>query len=291
MSFHINPETGEPGPCRANIQCRFGEKTEHYSSAEDARDAYEIKMNEELIESLRSKNATLTERLESRKFTERELEDIGYGRFDNGDGVSFEKEDSYDAHIWAGKLKDGPQDIEIRVVYGSSNFATTSLYVGSERYEVSNEELSSLDGDEYDYSRQAGIALSNSVTAARKKYPEFFDEERNLRIASKAKGYDTGDVNFGGYDLYRTSSVAPEIWESKISDTPGIHECYVRVRHGYASMRIVTDDDTISIHSASISDGMGSFADAAEAGRFFVQAEENFKKFLSDREEVSESQY
>lgn len=287
MSFHVNPETGEPGPCRASIQCRFGDKTEHYESPEDARAAYEIQMNNELIESLTSKNASLTEFLASRKFTDRELQDIGYGSFDNGDGISFDKEDSYDANIWTGKLKDGPEDIELRVVYGFSDSAETCLYVGSERYEVSNEELISLEGDEYDYARQAGIAMSNAVTAARKKYPESFDVERNNRITSKAAEYDSGDVNFGGYDLYRTASVAPEIWESKISDIPGVHECYVRVRHGYASMRVVTDDDTVSIHGASVSRDMGSFTNSTEAGRFFVDAEESFKKFLSDREEAS----
>lgn len=291
MSFHINPETGEPGPCRATIQCRFGDNTEHYESPEDARDAYEIRMNEELIRSLQSKNAALTERLESRKFSESELRDIGYGRFDNGDGVYFEKEDSYDANIWAGKLQEGPQDIEIRVVYGYSNAVKTSLYVGGERHEVSSEELSSLEGDEHEYSRQAGIALANSVTAARKKYPEFFDEEKNQRISNKATDYESGDVDFGGYSLSRTSSVSPEIWESKIADTPGIHECYVRVRHGYASMRVGTDDEAISIHGANLSSDLGSFADSTEAGRFFVDAEESFKKFLKDREEAAESRY
>jgi hypothetical protein len=39
--FHINPETGNPGPCSAKIQCRFGSESEHYSSADEARVAYE----------------------------------------------------------------------------------------------------------------------------------------------------------------------------------------------------------------------------------------------------------
>lgn len=39
--FHINPETGNPGPCSAKVKCRFGDDSEHYSSADEARTAYE----------------------------------------------------------------------------------------------------------------------------------------------------------------------------------------------------------------------------------------------------------
>jgi hypothetical protein len=41
--FHINPETGNPGPCSAKIQCRFGSESEHYNSPDEARVAYEEK--------------------------------------------------------------------------------------------------------------------------------------------------------------------------------------------------------------------------------------------------------
>lgn len=44
MQFHINPANGEPGPCRAQIACPFGDETEHYPTKEDARLAYEGKM-------------------------------------------------------------------------------------------------------------------------------------------------------------------------------------------------------------------------------------------------------
>lgn len=39
--FHINPETGSPGPCSAKIQCRFGSDSEHFNSPDEARVAYE----------------------------------------------------------------------------------------------------------------------------------------------------------------------------------------------------------------------------------------------------------
>lgn len=43
--IHINPETGNPGVCTANIQCRYGASTEHYSSESEARKAYEEKQS------------------------------------------------------------------------------------------------------------------------------------------------------------------------------------------------------------------------------------------------------
>lgn len=46
--YHINPESGEPGPCNAKISCRFGENQEHYDSKEDARKAYEARQEAEI---------------------------------------------------------------------------------------------------------------------------------------------------------------------------------------------------------------------------------------------------
>jgi hypothetical protein len=40
-SYHVNPETGNPGVCRAKISCRFGDSDKHFDSKEAAREAYE----------------------------------------------------------------------------------------------------------------------------------------------------------------------------------------------------------------------------------------------------------
>lgn len=40
--YHVNPRTGEPGPCRARVACPYGDLTkDHFDSKEDARAAYE----------------------------------------------------------------------------------------------------------------------------------------------------------------------------------------------------------------------------------------------------------
>lgn len=42
--YHLHPETGDPGVCKAKKNCPFGDmETDHYSSAEAAREAYEAK--------------------------------------------------------------------------------------------------------------------------------------------------------------------------------------------------------------------------------------------------------
>jgi hypothetical protein len=43
--YHINPRTGNPGICRAEKSCPFGDmESDHYSSKEAAREAYELEM-------------------------------------------------------------------------------------------------------------------------------------------------------------------------------------------------------------------------------------------------------
>lgn len=39
--YHISPKTGEPGECKAVITCPFAAHEDHYSSPEEAREAYE----------------------------------------------------------------------------------------------------------------------------------------------------------------------------------------------------------------------------------------------------------
>lgn len=42
MKYHVNPETGEVGQCRARVNCRFGVSAEeHHATPDDARAAYE----------------------------------------------------------------------------------------------------------------------------------------------------------------------------------------------------------------------------------------------------------
>lgn len=48
QKFHLSPTTGNPGICKAKYKCAFGDiETEHYSSRELARAAYEEKMSSE----------------------------------------------------------------------------------------------------------------------------------------------------------------------------------------------------------------------------------------------------
>lgn len=42
--FHINPSTGNPGPCKAARACPFGGADRHFDSAQEARTAFELEM-------------------------------------------------------------------------------------------------------------------------------------------------------------------------------------------------------------------------------------------------------
>lgn len=46
MRYHLNPETGNAGLCRAKKKCRFGTDDEHYPTPEAARRAYELSQEE-----------------------------------------------------------------------------------------------------------------------------------------------------------------------------------------------------------------------------------------------------
>lgn len=47
MSFHLNPNTGEPGKCSASLKaCPFGGESEHYESETAARRAFEASMDD-----------------------------------------------------------------------------------------------------------------------------------------------------------------------------------------------------------------------------------------------------
>lgn len=59
--YHINPWTGNPGVCKAQIACRFGGETDHFDSPETARRNFERRMEADhtSIHTLRSDLATL----------------------------------------------------------------------------------------------------------------------------------------------------------------------------------------------------------------------------------------
>lgn len=54
--WHVNPETGEPGLCRAAVSCPFGGNDLHFDTENDARKFYEAKMSEYTLAELISKS-------------------------------------------------------------------------------------------------------------------------------------------------------------------------------------------------------------------------------------------
>lgn len=59
--YHINPETGNPGICRAHLNCPFGDlETEHYESRKAAQNAFEQAMQDRALGVVRQNNGTFT---------------------------------------------------------------------------------------------------------------------------------------------------------------------------------------------------------------------------------------
>lgn len=60
MPFHINPQTGEPGRCKAMVNCPFGDlQQDHYATAEDARRAYETAQSSFSSQTVKAYPATI----------------------------------------------------------------------------------------------------------------------------------------------------------------------------------------------------------------------------------------
>lgn len=74
--YHINAK-GEPGLCKARTSCPFGDfKTEHYSSADEAREAYETFAHEYFIAKDRKKDVA---KGQGELFTLEEVENLNTG--------------------------------------------------------------------------------------------------------------------------------------------------------------------------------------------------------------------
>ncbi len=89
--FHVNPETGNTGECRAVYECPFGEEN-HYDSLDQAREAYENAMSTEALATLQ-KRELKDESLSS---------EFPYGTPELS-GIKFEKDPySYDSAYYQG---------------------------------------------------------------------------------------------------------------------------------------------------------------------------------------------
>lgn len=61
--YHVNP-AGEPGPCGANKNCPFGGDSDHYTTKEAAREAYEKNMSAETLPAASKKSAAIDSEVE-----------------------------------------------------------------------------------------------------------------------------------------------------------------------------------------------------------------------------------
>lgn len=100
MSYHVNPQTGEPGKCTAEIQCRFGSDADHYTDEVSARQAFEQSQSlTDVLKGAKSNSENPYARLQSQsahemsRFTEpTSIGDSGHTvRFENGRAITHYK--------------------------------------------------------------------------------------------------------------------------------------------------------------------------------------------------------
>lgn len=277
--FHINDE-GNPGPCSAEFRCPFGDlDDDHFSSPQEARDAYEVKMNNQMIETLIARNSQIEKARNSFVFTEEQLALQDTGDFDY-DIAHFERKPSgydYDQTIWTATLDDVPEDMKLDVRF-NENTNRAFLDIGDESIKIAEK-----DTDESTWTPEGQAEfLAHAVEVAKKEHSEHFDKKRNDRIIAHTEQYESGSMTIRGSEFNRTGYVAPEIWESNMDDVPEIDEVYIRVRHGVAAMRIrqagANEPDTL--HSMSLNSGDGSFGSDHEAGRFIEEGERKLADYI-----------
>lgn len=64
--YHISPETGNPGVCKAKTKCRFGDiNNDHYDSEKDARKAFEETTKEASLKAWKKKVLKKSDKRES----------------------------------------------------------------------------------------------------------------------------------------------------------------------------------------------------------------------------------
>lgn len=94
--YHISPETGNPNQCTAKPgNCRYGADTEHHSSKEAARDAYEKAQSEATVSTVARASKTFKEKISDFRKNEfsatvgDDSEYIGLSSYIYGTDVSF----------------------------------------------------------------------------------------------------------------------------------------------------------------------------------------------------------
>lgn len=277
--FHINDE-GNPGPCSAEFRCPFGDlDDDHYSSPQEARDAYEVKMNNQMIETLTARNAEIEKERNTVVFTDEQLALQDTGDFDY-DIAHFERMPSgydYDQTIWTATLDGVPEDMKLDVRF-NENTNRAFLDIGDESIKIAEK-----DTDESTWTPEGQAEfLARAVEVAKKDHSEYFDKDKNSRITNHTAQYESGSVTIAGISLDREGYVAPEIWGSTVDDVPEIDEVYIRVRHGVAAMRIrrAGTDGPDTLHSMSLNSGDGSFGSNHEAGRFIEEGERKLADYI-----------
>lgn len=139
--YHINPETGNPGICRATKQCKFGDISSHYASRDEARQVYESKMGS-LNVNLRTIKASTVKKAINKKNSKNNFDstDVLDDSFNNEDhGIDYTPDtvqNKFDSDIRGTthiitSTSDGASGDKLEELFGKSRDAEAKADLGT----------------------------------------------------------------------------------------------------------------------------------------------------------------
>lgn len=278
--FHINPETGEPGRCTAQIKCPYGDlETDHYPSPEIARLSYEIKMKAEELTNLRKEHTRLTGRDELDEITGQQRESIvNRGVFET-ESTTFRKVSSLTGGLdnnWVGKTNGTASDVSI--VLNTDQQGTRS-YISIDNELTLLHQNPEVRGFRAKPEKMAN-EMSRALRAAKKIHPEEFSPRRTVREAEL--NYDEGVITIGSVAFTRDEVPGSdaEHWTQRKKN--GSTDYQIRIIDNIATLEDYRNGKLVPVYKKELNRGVDKFKDGAEAARFMLAAEPRLKRYEED---------
>lgn len=281
--FHINPETGDPGVCTAEVKCPFGDlEADHYPSPEIARVTYEIRMKHAELKDLKKKQNVLNRangKPEVEEITSQQRQSIVERGVFETENTTFQKVDLPTDSMgtnWIGKTNGTASDVYITV---------NVTQQGTRSYISIDNELSLLSQNPAVRGVRAapedlGQEMKRAIAVAKEKKSEEFSAKRTVREAEL--NYDEGVMTIGSASFSRGEipGSPSEIWTQRTKNGEAGYQ--VRINDNTAILEEYRGGKLIPVYKKELYRGVDTFKDGAEAARFMLAAEPRLKSYEQD---------
>lgn len=281
--FHINPNTGNPGPCSAEKKCPYGDlEKDHYPTPEIARTAYEVKMKTQELEALQKNHAATVKARKKSPITDAQVEKMKKGWFNNRI-VSFRHGYSTPSSMnehWDGKLVGEPDDVDLVVNFTKRKMMASLSWEG----QVALVDSIDIDNIEDLTERDKAEFMLNSAKKAKTKYADRLAKDRD-EVFKRAAEFDSGEIYIDRRPMKYVSrlnsygEVEGSRWIGEKTPEGYIPELTVLEDHAILTVKSEDGKRVKPIHSEKLVDGYNNFRNGTEAARFLIKADEKLKHF------------